>query len=71
MRLVILEDNAEVATWAARYIRKRINDFAPGPNRYFTLGLPTGSTPMGTYKKLVEYHKVNIIFMGIIFLTLK
>lgn len=25
--------------------------------RYFVLGLPTGSTPLGMYRKLVEYHK--------------
>lgn len=32
-------------------------------DRYFVLGLPTGSTPLGMYKKLVEYHKKgNISF---------
>lgn len=25
--------------------------------RYFVLGLPTGSTPLGMYRKLVEYYK--------------
>lgn len=25
--------------------------------RYFVLGLPTGSTPLGMYRKLIEYHK--------------
>lgn len=29
--------------------------------RYFVLGLPTGSTPLGMYKKLVEYHKAGKI----------
>lgn len=24
--------------------------------RYFVLGLPTGSTPLGMYRKLIEYH---------------
>lgn len=57
MRLVILENDEEVSDWAARYIRKRINDFAPGPDNYFVLGLPTGGTPLGTYKKLIEFHK--------------
>lgn len=30
-------------------------------NRYFVLGLPTGSTPLGMYEKLVEYHKADKI----------
>lgn len=57
MKLVILEESSHVAEWAAKYVKKRINDFNPGPDRFFTLGLPTGSTPMGMYKKLAEYHK--------------
>lgn len=27
--------------------------------RYFVLGLPTGSTPLGMYKKLIEFHKAG------------
>jgi glucosamine-6-phosphate deaminase len=42
MRLVITKDYAEMAEWGARYIKKRINDFKPGPGRFFVLGLPTG-----------------------------
>ncbi|XP_042223088.1 glucosamine-6-phosphate isomerase-like isoform X2 [Homarus americanus] len=61
MRLVILEDSERVAEWAARYVIKRINDFQPGPDKYFVLGLPTGSTPEGTYKKLVQYHMAGKI----------
>ena len=59
MRLVITADYNEMAEWSARYIRKRINDFQPAPNRLFVLGLPTGSTPLGTYKKLIEMVKKN------------
>lgn len=25
--------------------------------RYFVLGLPTGSTPLGMYKNLIEFYK--------------
>ena len=57
MKLIIQDSYDQVAEWAAKYIRKRINAFKPGPDRYFTLGLPTGSTPLGTYKKLIQYHK--------------
>lgn len=57
MKLVILNNYDEASTWAARYIRKRIREFNPGPDKYFTLGLPTGSTPLGTYKKLIQFFK--------------
>ncbi|CAF0708665.1 unnamed protein product [Brachionus calyciflorus] len=57
MRLVILDDNDGVSEWAAKYIKKRILDFAPSADRYFVLGLPTGGTPLGTYKKLIEFYK--------------
>ena len=79
MRLVITKDYSEMAEWGARYIKKRINDFKPGPDRFFVLGLPTGksyylvyyllmfsslefllgSTPVATYKKLVEFVKAK------------
>ena len=42
MRLVITEDYAAMADWGARYIKKRINDYRPEPDRLFVLGLPTG-----------------------------
>ena len=43
MRLVIEKTAGDVGIWAAKYIKKRINDFKPGPDKYFTLGLPTGN----------------------------
>lgn len=57
MRLIILDNPDGVADWAAQYVVKRINEFNPGPNKYFTLGLPTGGTPLPMYKKLVEFNK--------------
>jgi glucosamine-6-phosphate deaminase len=57
MKLIILDTSDDVSTWAAKYIRKRINEFQPSEDRHFTLGLPTGSTPLGTYKKLIEFYK--------------
>ena len=57
MRLVILPDPQVVASWVASYVKKRILAFAPTPDRPFVLGLPTGSSPLTVYKKLVEYHK--------------
>lgn len=52
-----MNDVDEVSTWSAKYIRKRIREFKPSDNHYFTLGLPTGSTPLGTYKKLIQFYK--------------
>jgi glucosamine-6-phosphate deaminase len=42
MRLIILDEYDRVSEWAAKYIKRRILHFQPGPGRFFTLGLPTG-----------------------------
>uniref|UniRef100_A0A3Q3XKJ6 Glucosamine-6-phosphate isomerase n=1 Tax=Mola mola TaxID=94237 RepID=A0A3Q3XKJ6_MOLML len=57
MKLVILEEYELASEWAAKYIRNKIIQFNPSADRYFTLGLPTGSTPYGCYQKLIEYYK--------------
>jgi len=57
MRLIIHENYEKLSTWAAHYIVQTIQDFDPGPGRPFTLGLPTGSSPVGTYRELVRLHK--------------
>lgn len=55
---IIIEPNAEaMSKWAATYIANKINSFKPTAQKPFVLGLPTGSTPIGTYKQLVEYVK--------------
>jgi len=56
MRLVIRESPEEVAIYVSKYVIKRINEFMPTATRPFVLGLPTGSSPMATYKRLVEAH---------------
>ncbi|XP_057662964.1 glucosamine-6-phosphate isomerase isoform X3 [Diorhabda carinulata] len=61
MRLIILDSADKVSEWAATYVMKRINDFAPSPDKYFVLGLPTGGTPLGMYKKLIEFHRAGKI----------
>lgn len=42
MKLIILNDYDQASEWAAKYIRNKILQFQPGPDKYFTLGLPTG-----------------------------
>lgn len=57
MRLIILNDYDATSEWAAKYVRNTIKKFNPGPDKYFVLGLPTGSTPLGMYKKLVQFYE--------------
>lgn len=59
MKLIIRDKGEDVEQWAAKYVIKRINDFEPGPGKFFVLGLPTGGTPLGMYKKLVEAFKAG------------
>jgi glucosamine-6-phosphate deaminase len=57
MRLIIQPELSDISNWVAGYIVKKIEEFSPAAQRPFVLGLPTGSTPLGTYKKLIELNK--------------
>lgn len=57
MRLIIQPDYANISRWAAHYIAQQINTFAPTASKPYVLGLPTGSTPMATYKELIAMYK--------------
>ncbi|ESK93680.1 glucosamine-6-phosphate deaminase [Moniliophthora roreri MCA 2997] len=57
MRLIIREDPLAVGDYIANYICQRINEFEPTPEKPFVLGLPTGSSPIPTYKALVKLVK--------------
>ncbi len=59
MRLVIKDTYQDVSTWAASYIAMRVAEHNKTETKPFVLGLPTGSTPLGTYKALIELHKVG------------
>lgn len=59
MRLIIQESYGKMSQWAAAYIVKRINAFQPTAEKPFVLGLPTGSTPVGTYKELIHLYKTG------------
>lgn len=54
MRIVIQQDYAALSRWTAHYIAHRIREFNPSKAKPFVLGLPTGSTPIGTYQNLVQ-----------------
>jgi len=55
MRLIIAEDGNGAAQWVAAHVKRCILEFAPTAERPFVLGLPTGSSPVATYKLLVDY----------------
>ena len=57
MRLIIEQNYEQLSAWAASYIVKKINQFGPTAEKPFVLGLPTGGTPLGTYKELIRLHK--------------
>ena len=59
MRLIVQPHYDECALWAAYHIASRINEAKPTQDKPFVLGLPTGSTPLGTYKKLIELNKAG------------
>lgn len=59
MRLIIRDDAAATSNYVANYIVDRINAYKPSPQNPFVLGLPTGSSPLGVYKALVEKYKAG------------
>ncbi|MCK5730332.1 MAG: glucosamine-6-phosphate deaminase [Draconibacterium sp.] len=59
MKLIIQESYKGISTWTANYIAKKINEFNPSKENPFVLGLPTGSSPLGTYQHLIELYKTG------------
>ncbi|MDP0187737.1 glucosamine-6-phosphate deaminase [Glaesserella parasuis] len=59
MRLVPLDCAEQVSRWAARYIADKINAFQPTAEKPFVLGLPTGGTPLQTYKELIKLYQAG------------
>lgn len=61
MRLIPLKNSEQVSRWAANYIVKKINAFQPTAEKPFVLGLPTGSTPLQTYKELIKLYQQGLV----------
>ena len=59
MRLIIEPDYEKVSAWAAAYVASRINAAKPTAQKPFVLGCPTGSSPLGMYRKLIELNKAG------------
>lgn len=59
MRVIIQPDYAALSVWAAEYVASRINAANPTPEKPFVLGCPTGGSPLGLYKRLIELYKAG------------
>lgn len=59
MRILIHQDYEKLSRWVAHYIAAKINKANPTPEKPYVLGLPTGSSPIGTYKELVKLHQAG------------
>ncbi|QLB12572.1 glucosamine-6-phosphate deaminase [Bisgaardia hudsonensis] len=59
MRLIPLKTSTQVSKWASRHIVDHINAFSPTADRPFVLGLPTGGTPLETYKELIKLYEAG------------
>ena len=57
MRILIHENYQQLSKWTAYYIANKIKKFNPTNETPFVLGLPTGSSPIGTYTELIELVK--------------
>ncbi|MCQ2271250.1 MAG: glucosamine-6-phosphate deaminase [Bacteroidales bacterium] len=61
MRVIIEKNYDKMSQWAANYIVGKINAFKPSAKKPFVMGLPTGSTPIGTYKELIKLFKKGAV----------
>lgn len=59
MRVIIEPDYENLSRWAAEYVAAKINAANPTPEKPFKLGCPTGSSPLGLYKHLIEMYKAG------------
>jgi glucosamine-6-phosphate deaminase len=61
MRVIIEPDYDLVSKWVASYVVKKIRESGASAQKPFVLGLPTGSSPIGTYKELIAMHKKGLV----------
>ena len=59
MKLIIKNDYEAMCEWAAQHIADAINNHKEA--RPFVLGLPTGSSPLGVYRRLVAMNKAGTL----------
>ncbi len=57
MFLIVKKSVDDVAEWTSNYVKQRINKYGSSNFDPFVLGLPTGSTPIPVYQRLIEFYK--------------
>lgn len=57
MRVYIKPNHQAISEWVANYVVDKINSHQAKSDKPYVLGLPTGSSPLGTYEKLIEFHR--------------
>ena len=67
MRVIIEPNYDKLSKWAANYVASRIKAANPTAEKPFKLGCPTGSSPLGLYKELIQMCKAgDISFQNVI-----
>ena len=67
MRILIHENYQVLSKWVAHYVASQINKANPTAEKPFVMGLPTGSSPIGTYRELVQIYKAGqVSFQNVI-----
>lgn len=61
MRVIIQSDYQKISQWTAAYIVDSINKFSPTAEKPYVIGLPTGGTPIGTYKELIRLYNEGVV----------
>jgi glucosamine-6-phosphate deaminase len=61
MRVIIQPDYQNLSAWAANYVASKILSAKPTEEKPFVLGLPTGSSPLGVYRHLIQLYKKGVI----------
>lgn len=61
MRVIIQDDYDSLSQWAANHIARRMIRHRETTDRPFVLGLPTGSTPLGTYRALIDHVRSGLV----------
>ncbi|MBN2455842.1 MAG: glucosamine-6-phosphate deaminase [Sedimentisphaerales bacterium] len=59
MRVIIEPDYETASKWSANFVASRITSSGASESKLFVLGLPTGSSPLGMYKELIELYKAK------------
>lgn len=61
MRILIYDNYQSLSKWVAHYVAAKINHAKPTKEKPFILGLPTGSSPVGTYRELVALYNEGLV----------